>query len=59
MDKAGQGQTHKNTRTKLHLHQVPLKTFQSFLRYCPGRIDRQLNLMKINNKSKIKGVCKL
>ena len=59
MDKGGQGQTHKNTRTRKHLHQVPLKSFQPFLRYCSGRMDRQLNLMKIINKSKIKGVSKL
>ena len=62
MDKGGQGQTHKNTtlpKTTKHLHHVPLKIFQPFLRYCSGRMERQLNLMKIINKSKIEGVSKL
>ena len=53
MDKGGQGQTHKNTRTRQHLHQFALKSFQPFIRYCSGRMDRKLNLIIIN-KSKIK-----
>ena len=41
MDKGGQGQTHKTTKTGQHLYQVSLKSFQPFLRYYSGRMDRQ------------------
>ena len=60
MDKGGQGQTHKNTRTRQHLHQFALKSFQPFIRYCSGWMDGQtVKSNKIINKSKIKCVCKL
>ena len=41
MDKGGQEQNHKDTKTRHHLYQISLKSFKPFLRHYSGRMDRQ------------------